>query len=158
MENLYDIAKGIAKIEEYIEDEKLLAEYLESANLQLRDKVDATVRVIRMFEGSADAIDSEIKRLTELKKNRLANAERVEKWIAYAMQANNIEKIDTDLFKIGFRKSKAVVVEDEKMLDSKFISVKVVEKPDLTAIKKAIDEGEEVAGAHIEERKNLQIK
>jgi len=157
-ENLYEIAQGIAKIEDYIEDEKLLAEYLESANMQLKEKVDATVRVIRMFESSAEAIDTEIKRLNELKKSRLSNAERIEKWISYSMTNNGIEKIDTDLFKLSFRKSKATIIDNEKELDKKFIDVKITAKPNLTSIKKAIENGEEVSGAHLEERKNLQIK
>ena len=67
-------------------------------------------------------------------------------------------KADDGTFKASFRKSKAVDVFDEAQIPAEFMRERVTIVPDKTAIKKAIESGQEVAGAKIEERLNLQIK
>jgi hypothetical protein len=68
------------------------------------------------------------------------------------------KKFETPRVVLSFRTSKAVVVTDETKLDKKYMKAKVVVTVDKTAIKDALDKGEVVEGAAIEEKQNLQIK
>ena len=47
---------------------------------------------------------------------------------------------------------------DTNELPKEFKTIKVTETPDKTAIKKAIEQGQEVAGCELVENLNLQIK
>ena len=57
------------------------------------------------------------------------------------------DKVETARTKIGFRKSTQVQIDDEGALPSDFVTTTVTTKPDKTAIKKAIQAGQAVAGA-----------
>lgn len=65
---------------------------------------------------------------------------------------------ETARTKIGFRKSTQVQIDDEGALPPDFVTTTVTTKPDKTAIKKAIQAGQAVAGAVLVENQNLQIK
>ena len=75
--------------------------------------------------------------------------------ISNALQNYGIEKIETPLVKMSFRKSSSVEV-DETKLNQKWF--KYVATPDKTLIKQAIKEGEVIDGAEIVEKLNLQVK
>jgi hypothetical protein len=114
--------------------------------------------VIKQLDADCDTIDSEIKRLTALKKARTNSVDRLKGAIKQAMEFYQIEEIKTPLIKINFRKSKAVEIEDIEKLPAQYIKVTETESIDKAAIKAAIDAGEEVPGAILKENKNLQIK
>ena len=65
---------------------------------------------------------------------------------------------ETSKCKLSFRKSKTVEVPNIDLLDPAFIVTKTEITPDKKAIKAAIEAGENVAGAFIEEKQNIQIK
>ena len=74
------------------------------------------------------------------------------------MQQNNIDSIKTDLATFSLRKSESTDIENIEQISQEFITVKQTFVPDKTAIKKAIKEGREVAGAKVVTNYNLQIK
>lgn len=114
--------------------------------------------VIKELEGEVDLIDSEIKRLSALKSSRNKAVDRLKEMLSTAMKLYEIEEIKSPVMKISFRKSESVFIEDENLLDRKFIVSKTTETPDKAAIKEAIKSGESVVGAVIKENKNIQIK
>ena len=69
-------------------------------------------------------------------------------------------KIEEPDIKVSTRKSESVSLDDESLLDKKFVKVEVITKqsPDKKAIKEAIKAGEEVKGAHLCTNYSLQIK
>jgi hypothetical protein len=114
--------------------------------------------VIRQLDGECSIIDTEIERLNKLRDTRSKAIERLKNNISHAMNLYEIEKIETPLLKLSFRKSESVEISDIKLLDRKFIVVKTSEQADKTAIKNAIKAGELVVGAIIKQNKSLQIK
>ena len=58
--------------------------------------------------------------------------------------------------KVSFRKSKALIVDDERRIPEQY--QKIAFSVDKAALKKAIESGENIAGAHIEVRQNVQVK
>jgi sulfur carrier protein ThiS len=155
---LYVIADSLKKLEDMAEDDKSLVEYLDSVELQLKDKVNNVIKFQMSCEATAEAIDTEIKRLTDLKYSYLKKADNIKNYISFSLLKNGIEKLETDISKLSFRKSQSLVITDEKLIPEEFIKIKEVKSIDKIAIKEAIKGGRTIDGAIIEEKQNLQIK
>lgn len=105
---------------------------------------------------TVDMAKIESKRLKELADYYERRQDRLKQVLKYSMEAHGIEKIETDKFRISFRKSESIEVDDVEALPEKFVVVK--KQADKTAIKKAIKDGETVTGAKVIVNNNLQIK
>lgn len=109
-----------------------------------------------MLEGEIEQTDKLLNRLTERSNRLKAARKRVKEYLSCAIQNAGCEEIKGNYANITFRTSEETIIDDEDMLSEEFIRVKVA--PNKTAIKNAIKQGIEVRGAHIEKKKNLQIK
>jgi hypothetical protein len=105
-----------------------------------------------------DIIDNEIKRLQQAKRSREKTIERLKDTIELAMLTFDIDKIETPLIKISFRKSESVEVEDVNNLPALYKVVKVSESADKLKIKDALKSGMFIEGCSIKTNRNLQIK
>ena len=114
--------------------------------------------VIKQMDYEVGVIDSEIKRLNALKKQRTNAIDRLENNIKNAMEIFGMSEIKTPLMKLSFRKSESVEVENIDLLDKEFVSEKITFTADKTKIKAAIKEGRTVQGATLQINNNLQIK
>lgn len=155
---LYTIAESFSKLDEMVENDSSLVEYLDGVQMQLQEKVNNIVRYSRNLELTAEMIDVEIKRLSELKNVYKNKSDSLKDYISYSMQKNGIEKVETDIARLSFRKSQTVEIEDISKLPERFVVTKVSKTPDKKAIKEAIENGEAVEGARIDTHNNLQIK
>ena len=81
-------------------------------------------------------------------------AEQLKSYLANVLDG---EKVKETEFAIGWRKSKAVTITDEKKLPEIFL-IEQPPKVDKTAIGKALKDGEDVPGAELIENMNIQIK
>lgn len=125
---------------------------------QLQDKGTNYAFVIKKLDAECDIIDAEIKRLTELKKVRQNACERLKNNISNAMQIFEVDKIESPLIKLSFRKSQSVNVADVNSLPSEYKTIKVTEQADKLKIKQALLNGEKIEGCEIINSQNLQIK
>jgi hypothetical protein len=157
--NLYNIKSEYLNIAAQLTEGELTPE-LEQALMitesNLQEKAINYGYVIKSFESEVDIIETEIKRLNELKKARINAVEKLKNNISDAMQLFGILEIKAPTFKMNFRKSEAVEIYEG--LDKEFIVEKVSYQPDKIAIKNAIKEGRTVNGASIVTNFNLQIK
>ena len=103
-------------------------------------------------------LDAEIKRLMELKSSHDRKVASVDKQIDYLLKLLQIEKMQTEINELSYRKSEAVVFTDEEAIPSEYKKEKLTISVDKTEIKKVIKAWTEVPGAVIEVRQNLQIK
>ena len=156
--SLYDIAEGINKVEEFIEDEQALAEYLDSLTMQFEDKVSNVLRYRRTLELTSEAVSNEIDRLTQLKKYYERKSQNLKNYVGSSMQKIGKDNLELEIAKLSFRKSKTTDILDPLLIPSEYKLTKTTEVIDKTAIKIAIESGSEVPGATITEHKNLQIK
>ena len=125
---------------------------------QLQDKGTNYAFVIKKLDAECDIIDAEIKRLSELKKVRQNACERLKANINHAMQIFEVDKIESPLIKLSFRKSQSVNVADVNSLPSEYKTIKVTEQADKMKIKQALLNGEKIEGCEIVNNNNLQIK
>ena len=114
--------------------------------------------ITKQFDGEIDIIDNEIKRLQQAKKTREKAIERLKANIEMAMNTFEVDKIETPLIKISFRKSESVEVEDVNNLPALYKVVKVSETADKLKIKDAIKSGILIEGCSIKTNRNLNIK
>lgn len=114
--------------------------------------------ITRQFDSEMDIIDNEIKRLQQAKKVREKAIQRLKANIEMAMNTFEVDKIETPLIKISFRKSESVEVEDVNSLPNEFKVIKLTETADKLKIKDAIKSGILIEGCSIKTNKNLQIK
>jgi hypothetical protein len=174
------------------ENEGVLTEELENA-LQLteddfKDKVVSYAYVVKMKRAQSDIIAAEIKRLQGLKQRTDKDADLFEQRIDEGMKQFGLEKVETDLLKIGYRKSTPVELSDDfsdSILKYADVSISLSEEKikaaresgeevsvtedmlsyfdlDTSVSKKrigqALKEGMVIPGASMHEKKNLQIK
>ena len=125
---------------------------------QLQDKGTNYAFVIKKLDAECDIIDAEIKRLTELKKVRQNACERLKSNISHAMQIFEVDKIESPLIKLSFRKSQSVNVADVNSLPAEYKTIKVTEQADKVKIKQSLMNGETIEGCEIINSQNLQIK
>ena len=123
---------------------------------ELAEKSVNYAMVILNNQADSNAIETEIKRLKALKDAIDSTTDKLKEAVSNAMLMHDLTEVKSPLVKMTFRKSKSVHITDENELDASFFEYKrTVNK---TAIKKAIEGGELVAGAELIEKDNLQIK
>lgn len=131
---------------------------VEKAQGTFEEKAIAVATVFRNLENYGGNIDAEIKRLQALKKRVDREQMRVKDYLTQACEMTGTESIRGVSANISFRKSEQTVIDDESALPKEFLIEKITYSPDKTKIKSAIKAGEEVQGAHIEVKQNIQIK
>ena len=151
--NIYDINRAIENCiteEGEVIDEQALTELL----MAKEEKIENVACWIKNLTAEAEAIKAEKERLAERQKKAEEKTESLKKWLAFALEG---EKFTTARVAISYRKSVSVQV-DESLLDKKYMKEKVTYTPDKTALKKALQAGENIEGAYLEEKQNIQIK
>lgn len=157
MPTLYELTGQFLDIYNLELDEETKLDTLDSIdwNSDYENKVENYIKVMKNLEADVEARKNEIKRLTELNKADEKKKDHLKETLSTSMQLTGHERVDTPLFKVSFRKSQAVEV-DELVLPE---SYKVATwKPDKKRLKEDLKNGLEIVGASLVERKNLSIR
>ena len=110
------------------------------------------------FKAMAAAAKAEKERLAAIQK-RYENAyNRLDKALTAAMDATGHDKVETPTMRLSLRHTTATEVDNLDAVPMEYKTTKVEVVADKTAIKKAIQQGEDVPGAHLVENVSLQIK
>ena len=139
-------------------DEQTLADTLESLGYELEDKADGYAKVMRELEGQADTLKSEIGRLSNRKRLIENNIKRMKSSLYEAMKISDKTKIKTDLFSFNIAKNggkQALDIYDT--VPEEYSVVKL--EPDKDKIRQALESGEELPFAILQERgESLRIR
>lgn len=152
-----DLAIEMKKLQALAEDGELtpemIADTLEGLEGMLGDKLDATMSVVRDFLGNVEKCDAEAKRLAERKKMWTNQAELLKKYILDCMITAGSDSVKTATNTFSARKgSLRLVVDDEESLPDDFVEsfTQIVNKVKSDELKKALQAGTEIKGAHLE--------
>lgn len=129
---------------------------LKALDLSLNESFASLAYSTKQLDDQSLLIGNEIKRLQALKASVDNSSSYIKEYLKTVLIEKGIEKVKENNISISFRKSTAVEVYDLEMLPTEYQSVTVTANK--TAISKALKEGEEVKGATLVERQNLQIK
>ena len=157
MATLYELTGQFLEIYNMDLDDETKADTLESIdwNSDYEEKVENYIKVIKNNEADIEARKNEIKRLTELNRADERKNERMKEVLKESMALTGHDRVDTKLFKVAFRKSQSVEVEDLLLPESYKVATW---KPDKKRIKEDLKNGLEILGAELVERKNLSIR
>ena len=159
MKNLFNIDAELYEVYNEIENNggemtPELEATLEITEAERLTKGEGYVYVIKQLRSQSDMIKSEVKRLQELAKRYENSAQILADTLLQSVVAHG--QIKTALVTISSRKSKAVSITDESLLKAEFMRIKT--EPNKTAIKEALEAGQEVQGALIVENYSLNIR
>ena len=157
MATLYELTGQFLEIYNMDIDDETKLDTLEAIDWtsDYETKVEGYVKVIKSLEADIEARKNEKKRLDGLNKSDQTKIDNLKSALAVSMTDTGQTKVDTTLFKVGFRKSEAVVV-DETKLPKKYQVATY--KPDKKTLKELLKSGKRIKGAVLEERSNLSIR
>lgn len=157
MATLYELTGQFLDIYNMDLDDETKADTLDSIdwNTDYENKVENYIKVMKNLEADVEARKAEIKRLTELNKADEKKKDHLKETLSTSLQLTGHERVDTPLFKVSFRKSQAVEVDETVLPESYKVATW---KPDKKRLKEDLKNGLEIVGASLVERKNLSIR
>lgn len=138
-----------------------VADTFEALDGEFDVKADNTACVIKQLTAEAQAIKEQEQALKTRREAKEKAADRLKDLLSVNMQRIGREKIDTARNLISFRKSTALVIDDEeafKAVHADLCERKTEVKIPRKVITELIKGGQEISGATLETRQNLQIK
>ena len=157
--NLYEINEAITSCIDMETGEIVDIDRLNELQMERETKIEGVALWIKNLKAEADAIKAERENLAERERAAENKAEGLKRYLSDVLCG---QKFETSRVKCSFRKSNAVVVDDDfldwaKNNHDEFLRYK---EPEInkTAIKQAIEAGAEVLHAQIENRNSLIIK
>lgn len=162
MSSLYELVTDFKELSELDFDDidiEKAEEIKEVIKAEIETKGTNIISLIRNIEGDVLVIEKEIERLSKLKKSKENKIKSIKNYTLDCLQELEMKKVETCLGNISIRNNTpSVVIEDENLLQDRFKEKIETYKVDKNAIKKAINNGEQIIGAHLEVNKSLQIK
>lgn len=154
-----DYRAAAAKLADLDLPPEVVADTLESLSGDLELKAQNVAAMVRVIEADASAVKQWAKDANERAKAMEARAERLRDYLSQTLESCGIEKIEGPGIRISWRKSSAVVIDEQGLIPAQYMRQPEPPPPapDKKAIGDAIKAGQEVPGAHIEQRRNLQI-
>lgn len=151
--------EGAADIEQVITDT------LESINAEFDYKADNLACIIKNFNVLIAGMEDEEKEIAKRRRAKERTVEKLKLYLSECMAMVGKIKLETPRNRISHRESKQVSVPDEGAFIAWAVSagrddLLTFKDPTInkTAVKKAITGGEDICGAHIVSKMNIQIK
>lgn len=136
---------------EAIVDEERLAEL----QMERDEKVEGVACWVKNLAAENAAIAVEQKALADRKKKNEAKIDRLKDFLALALQG---QKFSSGKCAVSFRKSEAVEIDKDAVIPEAYMTVKVEQSPDKTALKAALKGGENIPGVTLAEHINATVK
>lgn len=160
--HLYDLTAKVKGLQKLVDEGELtadaIADTMDGLELEVAEKANQILYMVKNIDGMNESIDSEIKRLTDRKKVFNNQIESIKSYLKTNMEATNTSKITCDLFTITLKKpSKIVIIDDIELLPDDLVTIKTTESPDKKAIAKLLKDGEKVEGARLADGKSALI-
>lgn len=158
MATLYELDNAIANFEFEIDEETgeiLNADDLDKLELEREKKIENVALWYKNLKSDAEAYKREKDLFAEKERVTKNKMESLKSYLNYALHGETF-KAESGRVQVTYRKSKSVEVASE--FDDERFLIPQEPKVDKTAIKKAIESGEEIVGATIIEKQNIQIK
>lgn len=151
---LYEINEQILNCIDTETGEIVDVEKLNELQLAKDEKIENLALWYKDLLAEANALKEEKEAFAAREKAAKNKAESIKTYLSYVLNGENFK---TTKCALSFRKSEKTIVDDINLLPEVYLKY-AEPKADLTEIKKAIKNGEEINGAHIEETQNIQIK
>ena len=157
---LYEINQQIEQLLDNIDPETGEALFDEEALNELmlarEEKIEQVALAVKNITAEADAIATEIKKLTERKRVLENKAESIRDYLQRQLDG---AKFQTPKVAISYRNTKSVEIDEAKFWEHPSeLFVRTKKEADKTAIRQAIEGGQTVPGAEIVVKSSMQVK
>jgi len=143
-----DVETGEINEEAYAEFEQL--------EMARKDKIENVAMWIKDLDAFGESLAKEIDTLS---RRLVANEKKIDRLKSYLTEVCGGEKFETPRVKISFRTSQSVDITDEtKIPDDMFVEQPAVKKVSKKLIMEKLKAGENVEGARLLEKQNIQVK
>lgn len=163
--SLYNITDKFIEIMDKVQDGEITEEEYNELGQELavalQNKSIGIIGYIQNKEALIDAVDTQIKRLQELKKAESNSIDKFKQYVKENMEKLGIQKLETEIGKMSITKNPlSIEIQNEDEIPAEFKQEVVTTKIDKTAIKNYFKEtGEIVPGARIiSDKTSLRIK
>lgn len=157
--NLYEMTTAGAELYALFMDGEIDEQTVEDtlAAMGVGDKLEDYCKVIRQFEADAAAYKAEKDRFDEKKKRAEKAIERMQNAIAAYMQTVGKSETRVGVFDIKVSQSKAANIIDANLIPAEYRKPQP-DKIDQAGVRKALMNGEQIAGAVLQINNNVKIK
>jgi hypothetical protein len=157
---IYKIGSAFQSIVDMHANGDLTDEQLKEALVALEEskveKCGNAICYLNMLKHGIEDMKAEEKRIATMRKSLESRAKNLENAFAYVLKNMGDKEVITKYGVMKVRKNPpSVVVDDLSKVPTKFQNQKIEVTIDKTAIKKAINAGEKVDGAHLEQTEKL---
>lgn len=130
---------------------------IDALELELNDKCEAYIATIRQLNAEADALHTLVADYKAKAAKRGAAAVALQDRLRMALERAGVDRISTATARAYFANTSVVKIEDNwlDVADERFIRRTV--EPDLLKIKRALQDGLDIAGARLETVRYLRI-
>ena len=152
---LYEVTNQIIEAQH----ESVDIESLDALAIMFEAKAIGCACVVKNLNAEVNAIESEIKRLIDLKATRQNNVDRLKAYVMSNMKAAGIDKIENGVHRIRIQKSPlSITVTDTNAVPAEFKTEVIEVKIDRKAIADQIKEtGEIPSGIDAKQNEHLRI-
>lgn len=162
MSNLYELTSNYDTVLNMLYDEdideQMILDTLESIEGEIEDKADNYAKIIKELEAKANARKEEAKRLTSTAKTFENRAKALKSNLFNAMKETGKTKFATNLFSFNIAKNggkQSLTIDGEVPKEY----TKTIIENDTDKIRRALESGESLPFAHLEQRgERLSIK
>ena len=140
-------------------DEQTINDTKESVSLLLEEKSDQLELLLKDLELKAEKCKEIADFYTKKAKQASERKTALKSLILEAMQGLDVKRIETETGTFTIRNNNpSLVIDDKSLIPAKFITMVQSDKIEKEEIKKAIKNGEEIAGAHLETSQSLLVR
>ena len=163
--SLYNITDRFVEIMDKVQEGEITEEQYNKLGqelaIALQNKSIGIIGYVQNEEALIDAVDVQIKRLQDLKKQKTNNLDKFKQYVKENMEKLGITKLETEIGKMSIAKNPlSIEIANEDEIPSEFKQEVMTVKIDKTAIKNHFKEtGEIVPGTRIiSDKTSLRIK
>lgn len=160
MESMFSLSERYKALEELLDDETIPQEDVNRALMEVMDDVKSKgengINYLHMLDGNIELAKKRKKEIDNYVKRVENRRKRVLTAYLVAMNTMKMTSIMTGVGELKVKKNPpAVIIDDGAQVPAKYKKQTVTIAPDKTKIKAAINAGEKVPGAHLEQAVSL---
>ena len=162
---LYELTDEYERLLEFAKeedvDEEVFKDTLEALQGDIEVKVDGYCGVIRELETYKDGVEAELQRVIDRLKSQMNSIDHRIQMMKDSLQDSftvlDIRKMKTPLFTVYIQKNTpSVIIDDPENIPDEYFKVK--KELSKTTIKEAIEAGEDIPFAHLEQSESIRIR
>ena len=166
MAKLLELTKDFLEVQEMLYDEEkdteTILNTLDCIDCMIEEKADGYAKILQYINGDVATVDNEIKRLTQRKKMLENRSKNLKEHLKQCMEVTGKTKFETALYSFSIQKNGGVdplkIDVDVNEIPADYL-IPQPPKPNTEAIRKAINKGEVISFAHLEDREtSLRIR